>query len=75
MRLLNYSMYGTRRAAHNWQVHFNGIMIRAGFIQGLGSPCAYYHPGYKVYTIVHGDDFVSTGSVNGLAFLQRTLEK
>ena len=34
----------------------------------------FYHPRFKVYSIAHGDDFVSTGSVAGLDYLRRTLE-
>ena len=72
--MLNYSMYGTRKAAHNWQVHFTGILRRAGFIPGRASPCTFHHPRFKVFAIVHGDDFVSTGDVQGLDYLRMILE-
>ena len=29
--LLNYSMYGTRRAATNWQQHFTSVLLKAGY--------------------------------------------
>ena len=63
---LNYSMYGTRKAAYNWQAHFSGVLKRAGFVRGRANPCSFHHPKLKVFAIVHGDDFVSTGDQKGL---------
>ena len=31
---LNFSMYGTRRAATNWQAHYTNILTKHGFTQG-----------------------------------------
>ena len=60
--LLNYSMYGTRRAATNWQQHFTSVLLKAGYEQWKTNPCTFYHPSRQIYTIVHGDDFLSTGA-------------
>ena len=70
---LNYSMYGTRTAAYNWQAHFSGIFKRAGIIRGRASPCAFYHPKLKVFANVHGDDFVSTGDTNMIVLLKENI--
>ena len=59
---LNYSMYGTRRAATNWQTHYTSVLEKYGFRVGTTNRCTFYHPTRDIHTIVHGDDFVSTAS-------------
>ena len=56
------STYGTRDAAMNWQEEIAKEMKQWGFQRGKSNPCLYWHPSWKVRTLVHGDDFVSVGS-------------
>ena len=71
---LNMSLYGTRDAAKNWQDEVAKSMRRWGFRRGAYNPCLFYHPQWKVITLVHGDDFVSTGDRWGLQKLREALE-
>ena len=32
---LNFSMYGTRRAATNWQTHYTKVLVQNGFVTGI----------------------------------------
>ena len=56
---LNFSLYGTRDAASNWEECYAEFLVSIGFNQGLSSPCIFYHPGRSISTVVHGDDFTS----------------
>ena len=40
---LQYSMYGTRDAAQNWEEAYSDFMVSVGFAKGLCSPCVFYH--------------------------------
>lgn len=64
-------MYGTRRAATNWQAHYTKILVQNGFNVGVANSTTFYHPTRKIYTIVHGDDFVNTGSDESLKWLEK----
>ena len=70
---LNFSMYGTRRAATNWQSHYTKVLVQNGFITGLANNCTFHHPSQKIYCMVHGDDFVSTGPATSLKWLEGIL--
>ena len=59
---LDMSMYGTRDAAQNWQRTVAGHLISIGFRQGVANPCIFHNATKDVTTIVHGDDYVSTGT-------------
>ena len=72
---LNYSMYGTRRAATNWQAHYTKVLVQNGFVTGLANNCTFHHPSQKLYCMVHGDDFVSTGPPTSLKLLEGILNK
>ena len=41
---LNYSLYGTRDAASNWEECYGDALIEIGFKQGQSSPCIFHHP-------------------------------
>ena len=58
---LNYSMYGTRRAATNWQAHYTKVLVQNGFTTGLSNNCTFHHPRQNLYCMVHGDGFVALG--------------
>ena len=40
---LNYSLYGTRDAAQNWEDTYAEIMVNMGFDRGKASPCIFHH--------------------------------
>ena len=71
---LNFSMYGTRDAAANWEIRYSEVMKEGGFIKGRASPCHFYHPEKNIYVMVHGDDFFSTGQIEDLKYLKDLLE-
>lgn len=72
---LDYSMYGTRRAATNWQAHYTKALTKRGFTVGMANNCTFYHPRYNIYFMVHSGDFVSTGPAKSLKWLEETLTK
>ena len=62
------SMYGTRRAGHNWEVFYSGVLTdKLGFVRGVACPCLFYHPVSRIRCWVHGDDFVFLGTGPSLA--------
>ena len=71
---LNLSLYGTRDAAANWQHCVATHLLSLGFQQGRSNPCVFYHAGRRVRTLVHGDDYASTGTHDSLRWLQSQLE-
>ena len=60
---LRLSLYGTRDAAANWQRCVSDHLVSLGFKAGLSNPCVFWHPGRGIRTLVHGDDYASTGSL------------
>ena len=49
-------------------------MRKMGFSRGTYNPCLFYHPGWDVAALVHGDDFVSTGDRASLQKFRSALE-
>ena len=37
------SSYGTKDAAHNWELEYNNFMQYLGFTRGQASQCVFYH--------------------------------
>lgn len=68
------SMYGTKAAAQNWQRAVQNKMRKMGFVVGKSSAVLFYHPVRDVWSLVHGDDFVSSGSPEDLAWVRQELE-
>ena len=60
--LLQMSLYGTRDAAVNFQAEVAKLMTSLGFRQGKYNPCTYWHQKKNLKTMVHGDDFVTSGT-------------
>jgi hypothetical protein len=50
-------------------------LVSLGFRPGLSNPCVFWHPGRGIRTLVHGDDYASTGSLAQLDWLKDQLEK
>ena len=58
---LNFSLYGTRDAALNWQGKVSKHLSGIGFSKGAASGCLFQHSKRNIKTLVHGDDCVSVG--------------
>ena len=71
---LNQSLYGTRDAAANFQKEVKKFMQGIGFRVGKYNPCTYFHRGRQLKTLVHGDDFVTSGSREDCQWLKEKLE-
>jgi len=72
---LNLCLYGTRDAAKSWQDTLSAHLVSNGFVRGRGFPSLFYHPGWEVMTLVHGDDYMSSGSKEAMKWLKNILEK
>eukprot|EP00973_Karenia_brevis_P096115 12430674-Karenia_brevis.AAC.1 len=70
---LRVSMYGTRKAAQNWQNCVNKTLYNMGFSSGASSPCIFWHRERDIVTMVHGDDFVSAGGKEDLKWMSERL--
>ena len=72
---LNYSLYGTRDAAQNWENEYTKFLISLGFKRGLSSPCIFHHPERNMQLVVHGDDFTTLGEESDLTWLSAQFKK
>ena len=72
---LNFSMYGTRDAAQNWQAEYSQRLVDNGFKQGIATPCVFHHEEKGIRTLVHGDDYVSIGKPQHLNWMREMLEE
>ena len=70
---LSTAMYGTRIAAKTWQHEAGNTLKDAGFTAGRTSPCLFHHPARDMMVFLHGDDFVSLGSLEDLKLLEKVL--
>ena len=68
-------LYGTRDAALNWQETLSSHLIENGFVRGVGHAAVFHHPKKHIWTLVHGDDYLSAGSAASMDWLQGTFEK
>lgn len=50
-------------------------LLNIGFAQGVGHPCVFEHKGRGLKTLIHGDDYCSSGYKEDLDWLQCELEK
>ena len=72
---LKLSLYGTRDAAANWQRCVSEHLVSLGFRPGQSNPCVFWHPRRGISTLVHGDEYASTGTVEQLDWLRGRLEE
>ena len=72
---LRMSLYGTRDAAMNWQEEVAKEMRKLGFERGRYNPCLYYHRQRNLRTFLHGDDFATVGTRNGVRWFKEALER
>jgi len=54
---LQFSLYGTRDAAQNWEREYSDCLAELGFTRGKTSPCTFYARDLDARIVVHGDDF------------------
>ena len=73
--LLKMSLYGTRDAAANFQEEVRKVMVGLGFTQSKYSPSVYWHQARGLKTLVHGDDFITSGSREDAKWFKEGLEK
>ena len=71
---LALALYGTRDAASLWQECLAEHLIECGFRRGRSNPCVFFHETRRIRTLVHGDDYASTGSLGDLKWLKSQLE-
>jgi hypothetical protein len=59
---LNYSLYGTKQAARNWNKAYDSLLKRLGFTQCKSDPCVYIKKSQTNKPIIYGifvDDAIS----------------
>jgi len=62
---LRKTMYGTLDAAEQWGLHYAQTLKQAGFVQGVASPCHFFHPQKDIWVVAHGDDFFAVARSAG----------
>ena len=72
--LLLMSLYGTRDAAANFQAEVRKFMLSQGFHQAQYSPQIFSLPGRDLRTLVHGDDFMTSGNRANARWFRKVLE-
>ena len=68
-------MYGTRDAAHNWELEYSGFMQEFGFNRGRASPCVFFHKERNLRVAIHGDDFTVLGKRQALDWSRNEIVK
>lgn len=58
---LRLCLYGTRDSAKGWQEELDQQLENIVCARGVGHPSVFLHEKRQVCTIVHGDDYVSSG--------------
>ena len=71
--LLLKRMYGTRGAAQGWEDTYATALKSMGFRRGKSNPCLFYHPDREVRLCVHGDDFFSVATSEGLDWFENEI--
>ena len=70
---LKFCLYGTREAALNLQETLGRHLIDIGFVRGVGFSSVFVREEKDIWTLVHGDDYCSTGSSTSLSCLDGVL--
>ena len=70
---LELSLCGTRDAAKNWQDTLSAQLVSIGFARGAGHPAVFHHAERNIMTLVHGDDYLSSGFQDDLDWLESEL--
>ena len=72
---LRLCLYGTRDAAKAWQESLSAHLVGLGFTAGVGHSSVFHHRKRGIMTLVHGDDYVSSGFSSDLTWLDGELSK
>ena len=72
---LKRCLYGTRDVAKGWQKTLSAHLVSIGFTRGKGHACVFWHQEKQVKTLLHGDHYVSSGTVEAMNLLEGELEK
>ena len=59
-------LHGCRRAGQAWEDHYSNVLMNMGFESAASCPVAFYR---VAWAVVHGDDFVFTGTDVDLDFI------
>jgi hypothetical protein len=70
---LEFTLYGMRVAAKNWEKAYSSTMRKCGFVQGKANATSFYHRERGLRVVVHGDDFIASGSEDNLRWLEARL--
>ena len=68
-------LYGTRDASQRWEAFLASELLRHGFVQGKSSPCVFVHSSKDLRCVVHGDDFVFSGTDDALDWVTECMHK
>ena len=71
---LRLCLYGTRDAALNWQETLSDHLVNIGNTLGVGFPSVCVHREKGLWTLVHGDDYISAGDPESLDWLEVQLK-
>ena len=69
------SLYGARDAGANWHAEYSQFLTSIDLLQGVTNPCHFYSGDHTLKCIVHGDDFLCTGTAEKLGWLRKQFEK
>ena len=72
---LSKSLYGTRKAARNWEKKWQRVVIDSGFVTGTWSPAIVCCRERELCGFVYGDDFIITGDSTQLAWMESRLSE
>jgi hypothetical protein len=72
---LRRCLYGTRDAPARWEAFLAAELRKMGFVQGLSSPCCFYHREKELRCVVHGDDFMFAGPAAALAWAEAAMNE
>ena len=71
---LEQSLYGTRDAGANWHAEYSRFLLDNDLLQGTTNPCHFYSADFTIKIIVHGDDFLCTGTPEKMSWLRQRFE-
>ena len=70
MGKLNLCLYVTWDAAANWQGVLSDHLIQLGFARRKAFPCNFVPAALGLLTLVHGDDYITSGELEWFDRLQ-----
>ena len=72
--LLRRCLYGTRDAPARWEAHAAAELKTFGFIRGISNACCFCHGSRDLLCVLHGDDFLFSGSAKDLQWIKSLME-